>query len=874
MAESKFTLNNKGLTSKEAEKLLLKWGKNEIKLSKSKNWLIEYLKEFTEIFSIILIFAAGFSYLANEPIDTAIILAIIVINSLISFIQKFRADKAVESLQKLVSPNAVVIRNGQTLELKADQIVPGDLIVLSEGMRIPADAKILESEELYIGESILTGESVPVLKSSNKSENQIYMGTEVMSGQGYALVISTGLETKFGQIAVLTNQTNKEKSPLQKELENIGLFVSKITLIIAVIITTLTVFLQKRELLETLVFASSVAVAAVPEGLPATVTIALALGVQRLARKGAIVKQLSSVETLGCTSTIVSDKTGTLTKNEMTAVNCYTPFAEYQISGIGYNDKGQITTLNGINTSNILKKIQLISQNCNAAKIDFKTEKVIGDPTEGALLSLAAKIANKPTQIELVQTIPFNSVRKMMATLISHKNEKEILIKGAPDIVLENCTKIFNGEKIVNLTEKHKLEIQNKLNQMADKALRTIVLAYKPTNKDRIEEFDLNELVFAGLVGIIDPPRLEIKKAVMAAQKAGIRLIMCTGDYANTAKAIAIELNICKPESKVITGAELKNYPDEKLAKLLSKADNLIFARVNPEDKLRVVNTLKELGEIVAVTGDGVNDAPALKKADIGVAMGVTGTEVSKEAANMVLSKDNFNNIIDAIAEGRTTYNNLRKFIYYIFSCNIGELTVIILALLIGLPAPLTAILILAINVGTDVFPALALAAEKPEKDFMLFPPRKTSQKILESNFNIRFISMGITIGLIATIVFLIFLIKAGYQFGDHLSTDSYAYIKASTATFACLVIAQMFNSLNAKSEKQMYFKMAAKPNKYLLLAVLTSLSILFAIIDIPALNAIFKTTHLNNSEWLTIIGLSSIVYFSEEIRKYLKKTN
>ncbi len=871
MAESKFTLNNQGLSTKEAAKLLLKYGKNEIKLTKTKNWLIEYLKEFAEIFSIILLFAAGISYLAQEPIEAVIILAIIIINSLISFGQKYKADRAVESLQKLVSPNAVVIRSGKTIEIKADQVVVGDLIVLSEGMRIPADAKVVESSELYIGESILTGESIPVLKSKLKPDNQIFMGTEVMSGLGYAIVLKTGLQTKFGQIALLTNQTTKEKSPLELELYNIGLFVSKITLVVAVIIVALTIFRQQRELLETLIFASSVAVAAVPEGLPATVTIALALGVQRLARKGAIVKQLSSVETLGCTSTIVSDKTGTLTKNEMTAVSCFSPFAEFEISGIGYNNKGQVNSLNNKDTVNFLGKIQLISQNCNSAKLNLSTESIIGDPTEGALLSLAAKISGKPLKVNLLQTIPFNSVRKVMGTLIQENQENYILVKGAPDIVLKNCTKIFDGQKILRLTDAHKLQIQEKLDQMANNALRTIALAYKPTKQSEITEKDLDELIFTGLVGIIDPPRLEIKKTVLAAKRAGIRLIMCTGDYANTAKAIGVQLNICQPNDTVITGDELKNYSDPKLKKLLNQNTNLIFARVNPEDKLRVVIMLKELGEIVAVTGDGVNDAPALKKADIGVAMGITGTEVSKEAANIVLSKDNFTNIIDAVAEGRTTYNNLRKFIFYIFSCNIGELTVIIIALIVGLPAPLTAILILTINIGTDLLPALALAAEKPEKDFMLIPPRKIGQRILESRFNLRFISVGITIGLLGTIVFLIFLLKGGYQFGTTLSTESYLYLKASTATFACLVIAQMFNVVNAKSEKQMYLSMIDKPNKYLLIAVLLSLGLLYAIVEIPVLNIIFKTTHLNNSEWLTIIGISSIIYFTEEIRKFLK---
>lgn len=899
-----------GLTSKEAKHRLQQYGFNEIKLQSKTPLIIKFLEEFKDLMVIILIVAALIALISGESKEAFVILFIVLLNAIIGFIQKFRAEKAIEALKKLVSPTAIVIRNNKQIQIDAKEVVPGDIIVLQEGDKIPADATLIESNNFKTQEAPLTGESVAIPKGVSK---EIFMGTDVAYGSGKAIVTKTGLNTEFGKIAKLTATTKKDSSPLEKELYRIGIFITKITLAISALLILIGVFIQGSSLVETFLFATSVAVAAVPEGLPATVTIALALGVQRLARKKAIVKQLSSVETLGSTTVICSDKTGTLTKNEMTVKKAILDNYDITIKGIGYKPEGSIHILCPDNkyvqisqkqkhddiyfekrklehveeehprVFNLIKQSCKISTLCNNASLNIKNDKyeVIGDPTEGALITYSEKngfrakdlLSNHPKLYEL----PFDSVRKRMSVVCKNKQENtiEVLTKGAPDTLLDVCTHIIIGHKKVKLNKELREKILSDTTKMADKALRVIGLAYKEIKeqKKKYSEKEIeSELIFVGLLGMIDPPRLEVKKAIDLAHKAGIKTYIITGDHALTAKAIATQINLVDPKkTELITGKQLNKINDKQLKKKLkNKKTDIIFARVNPEHKLRVVKALKDLGEIVAVTGDGVNDAPALKKADIGVAMGITGTDVSKEASNMILADDSFSTIIKAIREGRTIYKNLRKFIYYIFSCNIGELTTIFIALALNLPAPLTATLILAVDLGTDVLPALALGVEPTEPGIMKEKPRDPKQKIMTWPFIKRYLYVGLFIGVIVTGTFLYKLFEGGYVWGQQLGKDDPVYIKASTMAFVLLILIQMVNAYNARSEKCSIKKLGISSNLTLVGAIAISLIFTVLFVEVDFLNHFLNTTSLTIQEWALLIVLSFSVLIVEELRKFI----
>ena len=733
-----FKTTENGLSSSEAKTRLTKYGHNELIAKKKKPLWLSFLEEFTDLMVIILIVAAAIAGLAGEPTDAGVILFIVLLNAIIGFVQKFKAEKALEALQNMLSPHAKVLRNGKILEIKAKFLVPGDIILISEGDSVPADARLLEENELNVDESALTGESVPVHKQTeaidkktlhlDEHQNILFMGTSITHGTGHALIIRTGMETEFGKIANLTQTTVKDKSPLQKELHKIGIFVGKITLAISGLLLATGLLIQGKSFVETFLFATSVAVAAVPEGLPATITIALAIGVQRLAKKRAIVKKLSSVETLGSTTVICSDKTGTLTKNQMTVTAAYVNGTLLSITGTGYSPKGEWSSP----STNAIEQLCQTATLCNNAHHSKRKNRwgIIGDPTEGALLVATAKNKIKPENIlknfKRLQELPFDSERKMMTTIDRHLKSKKVTahLKGAPDQVLKICTHILENGEIIKLTAVKKREILKQNDAMAKQALRVLgfasrelKLGHKQYNKTLIEK----KMVFMGLMGMIDPPRPEVYDAVKKAHLAGIKIYVITGDYGATAHAIARKLNIVQtPNVKVITGEDLNKLTERNLLKLLKQKNyELIFARVSPEHKLKIVRALKKQGEIVAMTGDGVNDAPALKRADIGVAMGITGTDVSKEAADMILVDDSFGTIVTAIEEGRTIYQNLKKFVFYIFSCNIGELVTVFTAILLNIPAPLTAVLILAVDLGTDVLPAIALGVDPSEPGIM-----------------------------------------------------------------------------------------------------------------------------------------------------------
>jgi len=906
----------KGLKSSDASRRLEKYGYNELKVKKRKPWWLHFLQEFTDLMVVILIIAALIAIFAGEWRDAIVILAIVLINAIIGFVQKFRAEKAIEALKKMVAPTVRVLRDDKEQEIEAKLLVPGDIIILNEGDRITADARIIEENELETQEAALTGESTNVPKHAKSQEeltagersNFVYMGTDVAHGNGKAVVISTGMNTKFGHIAKLTSTTKKDTSPLQKELFRIGVFVGKVTLVISAILILTGIFIQKQEFVDTFLFATSVAVAAVPEGLPATVTIALALGVQRLARKKSIVRQLSSVETLGSTSHICTDKTGTLTRNEMTVKEIHFDNYSAQVGGAGYKPWGAIlikgndkrTHLIGSIDSHeevykkrydqleklkqketplytTLEMLSAISVLCNNAKLEEDT--MLGDPTEGSLLTFARKVGFKfedfTDKYDKVYEHSFDSKRKRMSTIYKGKEtEKHTLyMKGAPDSVLETCTHIMINGREMPLDDATREKIQKQNEDMAKRALRVIGFAYRSIEEQ--EEYNIEEderrMVFVGLAGMIDPPRRDVKMAVKMAKRAGIKVYVITGDHGLTAEAIARQIGLVSDGNphQIITGKEIAKMKDKEIEKLFDDGEkDIIFARSAPEDKLRIVAALKHLGHIVAVTGDGVNDAPALKRADIGIAMGITGTDVSKEASNMVLADDSFSTIINAVKEGRTIYENLKKFVFYIFSCNIGELITVFAAIILGLPAPLTAILILSVDIGTDVLPALALGVDVSEKGIMSKPPRDPKHKIMDRSFIGRFLYVGIFIGAITVAAYFWSLFSQGWQWGQVIDVDSAMYIKSSTFAFAILVLIQMVNAYNSRSSYQSVFRMGFFNNLWLLGAIMISLGVVYLLVEVPFFNEWIHTAPLAWHEWFVIIGAAFGILLVEELRK------
>lgn len=1000
-----------GLSTETALAKLKQYGKNTIKAKRHTPLILQFFKQFADVLVVILLCAAGIAFYVGEKVDSIIIASIVLLNALIGFFQEYKAERAIEALRNMLQPKARVLRDNEEKLIDAKLLVPGDVIVLSEGDKVPADCQLINANELTINESVLTGESVPVSKhmaietgggsmqsgsseyaafhatkltdssglsdlSSSRelaNEHKLFMGTEVAHGTALALVIATGGATEFGKIAQLTTETKKDLSPLQKELKHIGGVVGKITLIIATLLFLVGLLIQKRDLVDTMLFAISVAVAAVPEGLPTTITVALALGVQRLAKNNAIVKQLSSVETLGSTTVICSDKTGTLTKNEMTVQQLFLDSHSVAITGVGYEPVGELSAYKSELQSNaptnfitftkdtlhllayknpvFYEHLELLMRSavlCNNARLTFVESpvalpgaqkkgvfsflnsstknsntalyesaqeehvtlnlsgtgswKILGDPTEGALLTAAEKAGYSGveilTQYRRIFELPFDSQTKRMIVCAENTQTHEVTAyaKGAPDGLLNLCTTILEDGKIVELTEEKKKNILLKTEEMAHNALRTIGVAYKtvgtrarPDHQDGVDaeeaeaenphvKFSRNELetdlTFLGIFGMIDPPRDEVKEAVKLTHKAGIRTFIITGDHGTTAHAVARQLGIVKPFGvNIVTGEMLNGISDEKLLSLVAPGQETIFARVSPEHKLRVVNVLKNAGEVVAVTGDGVNDAPALKRADIGIAMGITGTDVSKEAANMILADDSFGSIVKAVIEGRTIYENMKKFIFFIFSSNIGELLAILIAILIGLPAPLTAVLILLINTLTDVFPALALGVEPVERAILENPPRKATERIMNKKFIIRYSIAGLYIGVVTVGMFIWNLYMHGWRFGERISTDTSIYQESASVAFVTITLLQMIHVFSCRSESESVFKMNIFSNLTLLFATFSSaiLSVLF--VELPFFQKYLGTSSLSALHYTVILFMSFTVLFVEEFRKYYAYT-
>ncbi len=846
-----FNSSESGLASDKIKRKLKKYGFNELKKKKKINALKIFLRQFKSFIIYILIAAVIISLIAKENVDAVVISIILIINTILGFIQEYKAEKAIEALKKLVTFNVKVKRNNKLEEIDAKEIVPGDILVVEAGDKIAADARLIKTYNLETQEASLTGESTPVVKTSNRltgklivadKKNILFSGTNISKGKGEAIVIGTGMNTEIGKIAEMIQEDGKE-TPLQKSLQILGKKIGMVVVIIAVIVFVAGVLRNGTNIPEMLLISVALAVAAVPEGLPAVVTICLALGVQRMVKKNALVRRLHSVETLGSTSVICTDKTGTLTKNEMTVKEVFVNNKIIHVKGVGYKTQGDFLYNNkkiNVEEVQLLTKIGLL---CNDSELE--DSEVIGDPTEAALIVSAEKSGlhkNLKNKIKRINEIPFDSKRKRMTTVHLISNKKIAFMKGAPDVLLKLCNRININGKIKRLDEKEKEKILKINNQFADNALRVLGFAYKEV-KEKVKEEDF---IFTGLQGMIDPPRSEVVESIKKCKKAGIRVIMITGDHKNTAVAIGNRIGL---KGKAITGEEIDKIDLDKIVE-----DVNIYARVNPEHKVKILEALKKKDYVVAMTGDGVNDAPALKKSDIGIGMSITGTEVAKESSDMLLLDDNFASIVNAVEEGRGIYDNIKKFVEYMLSTNLGEVLTIFIAIMVGLPLPLIAIQILWINLLTDGFPALALSVDPVEKGVMERKPRKKSEKIIPRSTAVRMLFVGVIMMAGTLFVFDKFLPDVPY---------------ARTMAFSTLMVFQMFHVLNVRVKHSAFKRLFN--NKWLLFAILSSILLKIVVIYTP-LNVYFKTVPLLAVHWLYVVGIASIVLWFSEILKLFKK--
>lgn len=855
-----------GLSQEEAAARLQQYGKNALEERKGKSLIAKLLAQFKDVMIIILLVAALISGLLGEWTDSFIILFVVVLNAVLGVIQENKAEQALAALKQMSSPFAQTRRDGKVIKIKAEELVPGDIVLLEAGDVIPADMRLIESASLKIEEAALTGESVPVEKVVDPLEkadlvigdrkNMAYMTSNISYGRGIGVVTATGSSTEVGKIAGFISQDEDEVTPLQRKLNELGKYFTIITIGVAVAIFIIGM-IQGREIFDMLLTSISLAVAAIPEGLPAIVTIILALGVQKMAKRNAIIRKLPAVETLGSTEIICSDKTGTLTQNKMTVQQAY----------IGQTMQQADQALETMQDYELFLQVMAL---CNDTKISHTAGAeqftLIGDPTETALVDYGIKhgFDKREGEIEFPRKaeIPFDSDRKLMTTvheLNDGATVYRVMTKGAPDVLLERCNSILMNGTVMELTEEHRDSIIKANKSMADKALRVLSLAYRDESaipSIMTPEVVEQNLTFIGLVGMIDPPREEVKEAVRICKNAGIRPVMITGDHRDTATAIAKELHIIEDESGIITGSELNQISDQEFEEKVTQYS--VYARVSPEHKVRIVQAWKKRGSIVAMTGDGVNDAPALKASDIGVGMGITGTEVSKGVSDMVLADDNFTTIVVAIEEGRKVYSNIRKTIQFLLSANLGEVLTLFIATLIGWKI-LFPIHILWINLVTDTLPALALGLEKAEKDIMKRKPRKASESVFAN---------GIGVGILYQGVVEAALTLFAYYYGH----THYSEAVAVTMAFATLGLIQLTHAFNVRSTTKSLFTIGVFSNKYLNGAALVSGFLVLIVILVPFMNDLFSVVRLNGEQWLVVaISAFSIIPIVEIVKLFMR---
>ncbi len=902
-----------GLTEAEHRERLTKFGRNELQERAGRTLWQMLLDQFNNFLILVLIAAAIISGLigwseynrtgsTTEFVDAGAILAIVILNAILGVIQEGRAEKALAALKKMSAPNARVLRDGHLVAIPSPELVPGDVVILETGNYVPADVRLVESVNLSIEEASLTGESVPVTKKAlavlppetglGDRRNMAFMSTVITYGRGKAVVVGTGMKTQIGKIAEMLQAYEEEPTPLQVKLNQLGRLLGIAALVVCGLVGLIGVIRDTQigvlfsqgvgayfgleetvpKLVEMFMVAVSLAIAAVPEGLPAVVTITLALGMQEMIRRHALIRKLPAVETLGSATTICSDKTGTLTQNAMTAVQMYVDRSLLTITGEGYKPEGQFLDtaepvgLEGYPGMRLLLRAGLL---CNDARLE-KAEQdgsttwgIAGDPTEGAFVVAAAKAGYWQNELgkeyPRLTEIPFDSERKRMTTLHPDPRYGDYVayVKGAPDIVLGVSTTVLEDGVIRPLTDERRRNILEENASLAANALRVLGVAFRPLKQipgEVTPETVERDLTFIGLLGMIDPARPEVKPAVATARRAGIRSVMITGDYPKTAGAIAEEIGLLREGGRVLTGAELDQLDEEALRAIVENVD--VYARVSPQHKVKIVEALKAKGEIVAMTGDGVNDAPALKRSNIGVAMGITGTDVSKETADMVLTDDNYASIVAAIEQGRIIYSNIRKFVYYLLSCNMAEISILFLAMILNWPLPLAAIQLLVLNLLTDGAPALALGMEKGDPDTMELPPRPVGESI---------INRDMIIGIAVQTVAITTAVLAAFWLGGPRVDENHA----RTMAFATLSISELLRAYTSRSERYSVFAIGIFTNKWMQYAVLLSLVILLAIIYVPALDPVFETTFLTAGDWLEMLPLILLPSIAAEVTKW-----
>ncbi|HLO02560.1 MAG TPA: cation-translocating P-type ATPase [Symbiobacteriaceae bacterium] len=925
-----------GLTVAEARRRLDEVGPNELAGAPREPWWRILIAQFQDFMVLVLLAATVLSYALGETADAITIIVIVLINAVLGFIQEYRAEQSLEALKQMAAPVARAIRDGSEMAIPAKELVPGDLLLIEAGDRIPADCRLLQATTLEVEESALTGESLPVRKRVEwlggaeaplgDRRNMLHLGTTATRGRAVAVVVATGMATEMGKIADLIGEVEEEETPLQRRLEQLGKWLVAVCLGVCTLVVLAGLLRTEQvtgpALTELVLAGVSLAVAAIPEGLPAIVTVALAIGVQRMIRRNAIVRKLQAVETLGCATVICSDKTGTLTKNEMMVRAAWAGGRRYEVTGDGYRPTGefrvgerQVRPLEEPDLAAALRSALL----CNNAQLVQEgggrrggrtVHRIQGDPTEGALVVAASKAGYKASQLQQryarVLEIPFESERRRMTVLTqTPEGEGTVHLKGAPDTVIELCTHMMIDGRTEPLTAEWRRRILAENERMAGEALRVIAVAARaagtgrpvpvgvgvgaasagradvvgaqagPLSADSLADLDLEaqaarleeELVLLGLFGMIDPPRPEVKRAVAAATRAGIRTVMITGDHPSTALAVAKELGITSPEGLAVTGRELDALPDGELPTIVQSYR--VFARVSPEHKLRIVRAFKAQGEVVAMTGDGVNDAPAVKEADIGIAMGRTGTDVTKEASAMVLADDNFATIVAAVEEGRGIYDNIRKFIRYLLACNTGEVLTMFLAALMKLPLPLLPIQILFVNLVTDGLPAMALGVDPPEPDVMQRAPRRPDEGVFARRLGFKIVARGFLIGL-GTLLSFLWVLLTSEVAGSPIA-DPHLLAKARTMALATLVMAQLIHVFDCRSERRSIFEIGFLGNKWLLAAVASSLTALLLGIYWSPLARLMDSVPLLGGDWACVMVMASLGEVALILRRLMR---
>ena len=870
---------------KEKQKI---FGKNIVQKPHSWSWLALVKNQFNNALVWILLIAAVLSFIFGEYRDTTIILIIVGINATIGFFQEFKAERTLENIRKLASDRAKVIRDGKVSEINAMELVPGDVISVAAGDRVPADAYLIEGFDVYVNEFIFTGESKPSKKISGKiseenlplsdRDNMIFMGTSLTRGQLLAVVTGIGMETELGKIANLVTEVREEETPLQKQMRVLGRDVTILSLLIAVLVL-IAGYYYKLSWYDNFLFALALSVSVVPEGLPAAISVALSIGMRKLLKHNVLAKKLNAVETLASVSIICTDKTGTITRNELMVTDIVIGDSVINVDGEGYCPDGKfLETGRIINQKEIpgMEMLMRIGALCNDSSImqvagQFQ---ISGDPTEGALLVAAEKyhgeLATFTKDFKKVTEIPFSSERMRMVVVAKNTKDGKIFsfVKGSPDVMIDLCTKMVSGDKIVAFSEDEKEKVKRNYNAMSKRALRVLAFAYREID----EETDClshaeNDLVWTGLMGMIDPPRKEVRAAIEECQSSGIKVIMITGDYEITAQAIAKDVGLIKSTKyEVINGKTLEGISDALLYKKIREND-VVFARITPEQKLRIATVLKSHGAVIAMTGDGVNDAPALKKADIGVAMGAIGTDVAKEASDMILIDDNFASIVRAVKQGRTIYQNLRKFVHYVFTSNASEFFTVVIGALLQIPSPIVAVQILAVDLGTDIFPSFSLSLEPSEPTVMKQKPFNPKEKVLGGKGFWRIIQLGLIMATGAVIAFILSMKRGGWDFGNKFDAQSVLYIKSTSAAYAVLAMSQMANLLQSRSETLSVFAIGFFKNKYAI-----SVSLLLAFQYVPLFQKYLHMSPIDWQDWLVVMVTTIVVFVFEEARKAEKK--